>query len=102
MESGRSPRICLFPEGTRGKSEALSPFKSGGFRLALESHAIVLPVVIRGTSAVWEHRKSTGLCKVTVQVLEPIDAGEIERRQGDNDPRKELMPLVRSRMEAAL
>ena len=102
MSSGRAPRLCLFPEGTRGKTEALSPFKSGGFRLALESHAIVLPVVIRGTSAVWEKRKDTGRCKVTVQVLEPIDAGEIEKRQGDNDPRKELMPLVRSRMEALL
>lgn len=102
MASGRAPRLCLFPEGTRGKSEALSPFKSGGFRLALESHAIVLPVVIRGTSAVWERRKNTRRCKVSVQILEPIDAGEIEKRQGDNDPRKELMPLVRSRMEAAL
>ena len=102
MASGRAPRLCLFPEGTRGKSEALSPFKSGGFRLALEAHAIVLPVVIRGTSAVWERRKNTDRCKVTVQILEPIDAGEIEKRQGDNDPRKELMPLVHSRMEAAL
>ena len=48
------------------------------------------------------HVKNTGRCKVSVQILEPIDAGEIEKRQGDNDPRKELMPLVRSRMEAAL
>ena len=102
IESGRTPRICLFPEGTRGKNDSLSPFKSGGFRLALESQAIVLPIVIRGTSAVWERRKDTGRCKVTVQILDPIDAGEIEKRQGDNDPRKELMPLVRSRMEAAL
>lgn len=102
VESGRIPRLCLFPEGTRGKSDTLSPFKSGGFRLALEAHAIVLPVVIHGTSAVWERRKNIGRCKVTVQILDPIDAGEIEKRQGNNDPRKELMPLVRSRMEAAL
>ena len=102
IESGRIPRLSIFPEGTRGKTDDLSPFKSGGFRLALEAHAIVLPVVIRGTSAVWERRKNTGRCKVTVQILDPIDAGEIAKRQGDNDPRKELMPLVRSRMEAAL
>ena len=102
MTRGNAPRLGLFPEGTRGKDDSLSPFKSGGFRLALESHAIVLPVVFHGTANVWERRKDTGRCKVTARILEPVDAGEIFDRQGNQDPRKEIMPLIRSRMEAAL
>ncbi len=102
MTKGSAPRLGLFPEGTRGKDDSLSPFKSGGFRLALESHAIVLPVVFHGTAEVWERRKDTGRCKVTARILEPVDAGEIFDRQGNQDPRKEIMPLIRSRMEAAL
>ena len=102
VTNGKVPKLCIFPEGTRGKDDSLSPFKSGGFRLALESHAIVLPVVFHGTADVWERRKNTGRCKVTARILEPVDAGEIFDRQGNQDPRKEIMPLVRSRMEEAL
>ncbi len=44
--------IILFPEGTRSPDGTLQPFLAGGFRLALETRAPVVPMVIVGTRAV--------------------------------------------------
>jgi 1-acyl-sn-glycerol-3-phosphate acyltransferase len=44
--------VILFPEGTRGHSYALRPFKKGAFVLAIEAQAPVVPVAIHGTIAV--------------------------------------------------
>ncbi len=43
--------VCafLFPEGTRSRDGALQPFKKGGFKLAMQARAPVLPVTIIGT-----------------------------------------------------
>ena len=49
---GRNISILIFPEGTRSRSGQLSHFKSGAFRLALESQKPLLPVVLAGTQKV--------------------------------------------------
>ncbi len=41
--------LILFPEGTRGRTYALRPFKKGAFVLAIEAQAPVVPVAIHGT-----------------------------------------------------
>jgi len=41
--------VILFPEGTRGASYALRPFKKGAFVLAIEAQAPIVPVAIHGT-----------------------------------------------------
>ena len=41
--------VILFPEGTRSKDGNLQAFKSGAFRLALETGCDILPVVLKGT-----------------------------------------------------
>lgn len=43
--------IWIAPEGTRGPGDQLLPFKQGGFHLALDTGARILPVSIDGTSA---------------------------------------------------
>lgn len=97
------PRIYVFPEGTRSKNGKLSPFKSGGFRFACESDAIVLPLVIKGSAAVWEARKSSAPCTASVKVLEPLDVVKLRaERNGVLEPKKDLLPMVRSMMEANL
>lgn len=68
-------RIWIAPEGTRSKDGALGPFKSGGFRMALETGAWILPVAIDGTRHVLRAR---GLLvethhRVVVTILPPID-----------------------------
>ncbi len=97
IQNGR--HIYIAPEGTRSASGQLGPFKSGGFRMALEAGARILPVAIDGTRNVLPARKlmvHTGH-HVTVTICPPIDPKEygLERR-------KELMETTRQAMAAAL
>ncbi len=65
--------VLVYPEGTRGESYALRPFKKGPFVLAIGSGAPIVPVVIYGTIEVNprnEFRASPGT--VHVHLLEPI------------------------------
>lgn len=95
-----APLIFVFPEGTRSKNGQLSPFKSGGFRFSVESDAIVLPIVFKGTRQVWEGRVSSAPCDVNVRILEPIDVAALKKERGGVlDPKKDLMPMVRKAME---
>jgi 1-acyl-sn-glycerol-3-phosphate acyltransferase len=41
--------VMLFPEGTRSLDGNIQPFKSGAFRLALDTQSPILPVAIIGT-----------------------------------------------------
>ena len=102
MAKGSAPRLFIFPEGTRGKDENMVPFKSGGFRLAAETEATILPVYIKGSGFTWEHRKDSLRCKVTVKILEPVDVRAMIAERGTIDPRRDLMHLVRDRMDAAV
>lgn len=38
--------ICIFPEGTRSKTNQLKPFKKGGFIASLQSQKPILPIAI--------------------------------------------------------
>jgi 1-acyl-sn-glycerol-3-phosphate acyltransferase len=65
--------VLVYPEGTRGSSYSLRPFKKGPFVLAIASQAPIVPVVIHGTIEVNprdEFRASPGT--VHVHLLEPI------------------------------
>lgn len=50
IRDGASVVVC--PEGTRGDSYALRPFKKGPFVLAIAAHAPVVPMVLYGTREV--------------------------------------------------
>jgi 1-acyl-sn-glycerol-3-phosphate acyltransferase len=41
--------VLIFPEGTRAPDGKLQTYKTGAFRLALETQTPILPVVIKGT-----------------------------------------------------
>ncbi|MEI7661149.1 MAG: lysophospholipid acyltransferase family protein [Bacteroidota bacterium] len=41
--------VMLFPEGTRSPDGNLQPYKTGAFRLALETHTPILPIVLKET-----------------------------------------------------
>lgn len=43
--------FLVFPEGTRSRTGALQPFKKGGFVMAINAQAPIVPVAIRGARA---------------------------------------------------
>ena len=103
IQSGKMPRLFIFPEGTRSKRDGMVAFKSGCFRLAVEANAIILPMVTRGSDLLWEHRKDSKHHPVNIKILEPIDTVEFKKEHGGDemDPRHELLPYVRKMMEEA-
>jgi 1-acyl-sn-glycerol-3-phosphate acyltransferase len=79
--------VLIFPEGTRGDTDAIAAFKSGGFHLAKAAQVPIIPVGLRGTRAVGP--KNTFLFwpgKVEVHIGAPVMPDEINAR--------ELQPLV--------
>jgi 1-acyl-sn-glycerol-3-phosphate acyltransferase len=91
--------VWIAPEGTRSATGALGPFKSGGFRMALEAGARILPVAVDGTRHVLPAKGAIVQTKqrVTVTICAPIDP-----RAYGLDRRKELMADVRAAIEGAL
>lgn len=49
LVKGRGYSFLVYPEGTRSPEGKLLPFRRGGFFLALETGASIVPVSIRGT-----------------------------------------------------
>jgi 1-acyl-sn-glycerol-3-phosphate acyltransferase len=65
--------VMIFPEGTRSPTGAMLPFKDGAFRLAIETGAPILPIVVAGTRDCI--RKGSGIfnrAEAEVRTLEPI------------------------------
>lgn len=74
----RGASVVVFPEGTRGVSYALRPFKKGPFVLAIAAGTPVVPVIIHGTIHVFPRgswRVRSG--RVDVHFLEPIPTSDM-------------------------
>jgi 1-acyl-sn-glycerol-3-phosphate acyltransferase len=91
--------IWIAPEGTRCKTGALGPFRKGGFHLALQSGARILPISIAGTRAVLPAKGAhvTNGCTVEVTVQQPIDA-----KVYGEERRDELIEAVRLAIASGL
>jgi 1-acyl-sn-glycerol-3-phosphate acyltransferase len=90
--------LAVFPEGTRGTTYALRPFKKGPFVLAIAAAAPVVPVIIHGTMSVmpkgsWRIRPGT----VDLHFLEAIPTEGLTYEDRDA-----LMRRVHDRMAEAL
>jgi len=63
--------VMLFPEGTRGTTVGVQPFKDGAFELAIERQVPILPVAIAGTENCMRKGSSRlGRAKAVARVLE--------------------------------
>jgi 1-acyl-sn-glycerol-3-phosphate acyltransferase len=86
--------VVVFPEGTRGESYSLRPFKKGPFVLAIAAGAPVVPVVVYGTREVMpKHSFRIRPATVHVHLLEPVPTTGY-----DYDHRHDLMDDVSNRM----
>lgn len=90
--------VVVYPEGTRGATYSLRPFKKGPFVLAIASQAPVVPTIVHGTMEVlardsWWARAGT----VHVHFLEPVPTAGMTY-----DDREALAATVYTRMADAL
>jgi len=83
MESGIV--LWIAPEGTRSRTGRMGPFKKGGFIMAIESGATIIPVGIQGSETVlkpktWEFFLRQ---KVAITIGSPIEASAYAMEQKD-------------------
>ncbi len=76
LASGTS--IWIAPEGTRSETGKLGAFKKGGFHLALDTGARILPITIEGTRKVLVARTGNVMpgAQVSVHISPPILAAD--------------------------
>lgn len=76
--------VLIFPEGTRSKDGRVLPLKKGGFVLAVDSQAPVVPMIIHGAREIMEkHTFRIRPGRVTLDILPPIDSSEYSRKTKD-------------------
>ena len=96
LEKGAS--VAIFPEGTRSKDGQIHNFKAGAFILAKDAGVPILPIVLNGTdSLVHKGWMINWRNKITIRVLPPISAEEVQNRDI-----KDVMAQVKEDMVSAL
>jgi len=96
IREGKS--FLIFPEGTRSRTRQLLPFKKGGFIMALQAEAPIVPVAIDGGRAAMRRgSKLVWPTTVTVSIGPPI-----ETRGLSIDDRDRLIEDVRNTIQGML
>lgn len=90
MESGIV--LWIAPEGTRSRDGRLGPFKKGGFVMAIESGATIVPVGIQGSEKILKPKTFDFYLdqEVTINIGAPIEASRYTL-----DDKEQLMEEVR-------
>lgn len=91
--------VWIAPEGTRSEDGQLLPFKKGGFLMAIDTEAVVVPVVIKNIDQVLPTKTMNLHLGVDVDfcIGKPVDAKEFKREQvGDllNQVRQQMLDML--------
>jgi 1-acyl-sn-glycerol-3-phosphate acyltransferase len=90
--------VIVYPEGTRGHTYELRPFKKGPFVLAIAAHVPIVPTIIHGTIEI--QRK--GSFRIRSGVIDIYFLDSIPTTGLSYDDRDALMQKVWDRMAGAL
>ncbi len=90
--------FLIFPEGTRSRTGALLPFKKGGFLMALQAQAPIVPVAIQGgRSAMRKGSAFVRPVRVSIRIGRPIPTAGLT--QADRD---DVVERVRAEVQSLL
>lgn len=93
----RGASVMLFPEGTRSRTGEMLPFRSGAFRLAIETGRPIQPLAVSGSRrAIRADSFLFGRARVKLRILEQVPTEGLEA--GDVEA---LSDRVRAMIEAA-
>lgn len=75
--------MCIFPEGTRNKTDALSlPFKEGSFKIAEKTGCAIVPMALTNTADIFEnHFPKLVPTTVVLEYGKPIYPNELEKEE---------------------
>ena len=91
--------LWIAPEGTRSRDGKLQKFKRGGFHLAIETGATIIPIVISGINEVLPSNTLDLVIngEIDVHIGKEVDASHYTMNQ-----RKELLTVVEEQMQTLL
>lgn len=99
QELEKGTNICIYPEGMRTGSHDLAPLKKGGFIMAIESKAKIIPMVMKNAHNI--HMPKSNVLQehqdITVHISDPIDASYFSL-----DEKEDLMRHVEIVMKGML
>lgn len=90
--------MCIFPEGTRNKTDEMMAFKEGSLKMAEKTGCLIIPVALTNTAEIFEnHMPWIRPCKVVIEYGTPIDPKKLSREE-----QKHLGALCRDRIQEML
>ena len=96
LRAGNS--FLIFPEGTRSRTNEMLPFKKGGFVMAINAGAPIVPVAVSGgREAMHKGSKVIHPVTVTVRIGDPIETAGVAV-----DQRDEVIAKTRASIQALL
>ena len=96
VKNGRS--IVIFPEGTRSKDGTLGEFKGGAMKIAMETGARVVPVLLRETRARLEEKGEIVPGEIDVVFMKSIETKGLTKEDFFSMPEK-IRQLIKTENE---